>query len=460
MQERMECMTACEARLAPAKRPSGVEPEGAWALRNGCRFFRQATAKKAVRALPRGGEIARTVTRGLTVRTLRPPAARTVEARALRLSFIILALVAVVIGGAARAADGPVYILVDVDRGTVLTDRGSDRVWQPASVTKLMTAYLTFRALKSGKLRLTSPVKISRNALAQAPSKMGYKVGTVLNVDNALKMLLVKSANDIAVALAETVGGSERDFVTMMNAEARRLGMRGTHYANPNGLPDNGQLTTARDMAVLARTLWVEFPEHRELFRIPAIRAGKRVLRSQNNLLERYRGANGMKTGFVCASGFNMVATATRGGRTMLAVVLGAGSSDDRAEVAAALLNKGFGDLLGSVGRPTLAAYKASPSSAPVANLRADVCKRNPNGDNEDSFDPVLAKLAPNSALGPRFELMAPVQVYTGRADSGAPKAVPLPRLRPPMIGSAAAAPGAGVARAATTIGPPMDLTR
>ena len=270
----------------------------------------------------------------------------------MRLSVRILALIVVLLAGPVRAADGPAYVLVDVTSGTVLDSRQPDHLWQPASLTKLMTVYLTFSALKSGKLTLTSPVKISAHALAQAPAKMGFSVGTILNVDNALKMTIVKSANDIAMALAETVGGSESGFVAMMNAEAQRLGMTATHYDNPNGLPDDGQLTTARDLAVLARAVWLDFPEYRYLFGIPAIRAGKRILRSQNKLLEQYHGTNGMKTGFVCASGFNMVASANRFGRQLMVVVLGAGSSGDRAEMAAGLLNQGFGNLFAGAGSP------------------------------------------------------------------------------------------------------------
>ncbi len=171
---------------------------------------------------------------------------------------------------------------------------------------------------------------------------MGFKVGTVLNVDNALKMMLVKSANDIAMAVAETVGGSQAKFVARMNAEAARLGMASTHYDNPNGLPDNGQLTTARDLAVLASAILADFPEYASYFEIPAIKAGKRVLRSQNKLLEHYRGTTGMKTGFICASGYNIVASARRNGRTLVAVVLGAPSASDRNELAARLLDRGF----------------------------------------------------------------------------------------------------------------------
>ena len=132
----------------------------------------------------------------------------------------------------------PAFIVVDANSGMVLGQRDADHIWHPASVTKLMTAYLTFKAIQSGQLRMTSPVIVSKNALAEPPSKMGFKVGTAITVDNALKMLIVHSANDIAVALAETIGGgSEARFVAQMNAEARRLGMASTHYDNPNGLP-------------------------------------------------------------------------------------------------------------------------------------------------------------------------------------------------------------------------------
>ncbi len=275
----------------------------------------------------------------------------------LRLTIRLLALLIVLVSGPVRAADSSAYILVDVRSGAVLDSRLSDRRWQPASLTKLMTAYLTFKALKAGSLSLSSPVKISAHALAQAPAKMGFKVGTVVNVDNALKMMLVKSANDIAMALAETIGGSESSFVAMMNAEARRLGMVSTHYDNPNGLPDDGQITTARDLAVLARALWLNFPEHRALFRIPAILAGRHVLRSENVLLERYHGANGMKTGFVCASGYNIVGAANRGGRQLMVVVLGAHSSKKRADTAAILLNRGFGDYYSGRPHPLLASF-------------------------------------------------------------------------------------------------------
>jgi D-alanyl-D-alanine carboxypeptidase len=316
----------------------------------------------------------------------------------------------------------------------------------------MMTAYVTFEALRSGQLKPTSPVKVSAHALAQAPSKMGFKVGTVMNVDNALKMMLVKSANDIAVAVAETVGGSEAKFAVRMNAAAAKLGMASTHYDNANGLPDGGQLTTARDLAVLARALLTEFPEYRDYFGIPAIKAGKKILRSQNVLLERYRGTIGMKTGFICASGYNIVASARRGGRTLVAVVLGAASPDERNETAARLLDEGFANWF--VGaKPDLASFQASRSMADPVNLHDLICGKHDHQDasEEEASDETASGDAPviKSALGPRFVLMDPVPVYTGRADPdpnakpSKPKVaaanVPLPHLRPRAADAAAA---------------------
>jgi D-alanyl-D-alanine carboxypeptidase len=322
----------------------------------------------------------------------------------------------------AAAAKAPVvpehpaaYIVVDADSGMVLGQRDADKVWYPASVTKLMTAYLSFQALTSGRMKLTSPVFETEDALAQPPSKIGFAVGTSMTLDNALKMMLVYSANDIAVAISEAVGGSETRFVAEMNATALSLGMNSTHYDNPNGLPSPGQLSTARDLVVLARTILHEFPQYKDYFRIPAIKAGQRILRSPNKLLERYQGATGMKTGFICDSGFNMVATATRDGRTLIAVVLGAPTALQRTELAAKLLNIGFSG--GSFGfTPVeLASFRPGPSAGPAINLHDSICgghRSRPAGEDADVGDI-------SSALGPPITTMPPVVVYTGETDPG-----------------------------------------
>ena len=225
----------------------------------------------------------------------------------------------------ARADIGP-YLVIDAATGTVLEEHEATRPWYPASLTKMMTAYVTLKALREGRLQLDSPVTQSANSLAQPPSKMGFKVGTQLTLETALTMLMVKSANDLAVAIGETVGGTEENFIAMMNAEARRLGMRSTHFVNPHGLPDNRQVSSAADLAILAMALKREFPDAHKYYRHPGLKFGKQTLRSANReFLQRVAGADGLKTGYICNSGYNVAASATRTGRTVIAVVLGAG---------------------------------------------------------------------------------------------------------------------------------------
>ncbi len=236
----------------------------------------------------------------------------------------------------ASAAANP-SIAVDVATGKVYQQQEAFQRWYPASLTKMMTAYVAFRALQSGQMTLDSPVRMTVNAAKEPPSKMGYKPGSVMTLDTALKIMLVKSANDVAVAVAEAVGGTESGFVQRMNEEAQRIGMVGSHFANPNGLHNPNNYTTARDLAVLAVQLRREFPQYAHYFATEAIDpgAGKKVQANYNILLGRYDGADGMKTGFVCASGFNLASSATRNGRTVLAIILGADRQEARAVQAA-----------------------------------------------------------------------------------------------------------------------------
>ncbi len=269
---------------------------------------------------------------------------------------------------------GP-YIVVDAANGAVIAHRDAQRPWFPASTTKLMTAYVTFKAMKAGKVQPKSPVVISKNALSEPPSKMGFPVGTVLTIDNALKIIMVKSANDVSVALAEAVGGTEEGFIAMMNAEARRLGMTQTSFANPHGLPNKAQVTSARDLAILSRAALLEFPEYRSYLQIPSIRVGKRVLRNYNPLIDRYNGATGIKTGFICSSGYNLAASAKRGGREIIAIVLGAYSSVGRAETAAKLLNKGFKSRkIQELPNLTLANVSSGTEYGEAYDMRPYVC--------------------------------------------------------------------------------------
>ena len=207
-----------------------------------------------------------------------------------------------------RLAHAEALLVVEADTGKVLQAENATYPWYPASVTKLMTAYVTLKAVKEGRITLDTLFTVSPVAASQSPSKMGFRPGTQVTVDNALKMMLVKSANDMAVVLAEGVGGSIDGFSALMNEAAQQLGMTQTSYVNPNGLPADGQITSARDLAILARAIIHDLPEYEYFVHIPSIRYGRRVTQNFNKLIGRYPGADGFKTGFICASGYNLVA--------------------------------------------------------------------------------------------------------------------------------------------------------
>ena len=371
-----------------------------------------------------------------------------------------------------RPARADALLLVDVDTGKVINEQNSTYPWYPASVTKLMTTYVTLKALRDRRIDLESLLTVSPNAVAQQPSKMGFKVGTRLTVDNALKMLLVHSANDMAVVLAEGVSGSIEKFTGQMNAEAQRLGMTQTNYVNPNGLPADEQVTSARDLAILARALILEFPQYDYYWHIASIRLGKRIYRNTNKLIDAFAGTDGMKTGFICASGFNLVATATRSGKRLIAVVLGAKSSASRAVKAAQLFERGFGtDPLSWLVPSQGTVDSLQPIDAPPPDMHEDVCGNNRRRlATEDGEEGGEAGTAPaEGATGdlpimPPWSLrgvglltsglaagIPPVEVYTGpvrnSAPGAAPAVAPVPKKKPLAV--AAKPPAAKPASAA-----------
>jgi len=262
---------------------------------------------------------------------------------------------------------------------------------------------------------------------------MGFPPGTTVTLDNAIKMLMVKSANDIAVVIAEGVGGSVEGFAELMNSHAKRIGMTQSNFVNPHGLPADQQITSARDMAMLARVVLREFPQYNHYWSLPGIRLGKRVYRNHNNLMGRYEGTDGMKTGFICASGFNVVATATRGSKRLIAVVLGSPSPAVRAVKAAQLFERGFqvGPL--SWLTPGLGQVDAlQPVNVDPPNLRDSVCGKNrrrppsEEAENDPLTEPTNSPYAiflstlrgpGNSTTGPLLtdvRLGEPVRVFTG----------------------------------------------
>jgi D-alanyl-D-alanine carboxypeptidase len=329
---------------------------------------------------------------------------------------------------------GEAKLLIEASTGKVLKSENATQPWYPASVTKLMTTYTTLRALKADRISLNSLLTVSANAAAQEPTKMGFPIGTRITVDNALKMLLVKSANDMAVVIAEGVGGSIDGFANMMNADAQRLGMTQSHFVNPNGLPADNHVTSARDLAILARALINEFPEYDSYWHIHSIRYGKRVIHNYNSLLDRYPGADGMKTGFICAAGYNLVASATRNGQRLIAVVLGAYSGGARAQEAAQLLESGFsgtGLMSSTNSHSTLDGL--TPIDAQPPDLHEDMCgrhRRKPPSEANDEEETGTGSDANNGqvamssgltsskfVLGPSTDISPPVVVFTGPSD-------------------------------------------
>jgi D-alanyl-D-alanine carboxypeptidase len=259
--------------------------------------------------------------------------------KGLRLFGFLAAALSLV--AAASAAASPA-IVIDVASGDVLYEEQATQPWYPASLTKLMSVYVALSAVRDHQISLDTPLVVSRRAASMAPSKMGFVPGTEVTLENALKMMMVKSANDIAVTVAEGIAGSVEAFAEDMNHAAAQLGMTESHFVNPNGLHDPDHYSSARDFAILARAIYINFPDFAGLFDIGALRLGDEIIPTHNNMLGRYPGADGMKTGFTCAAGFNLVASATRGGHHYVAVVLGAPTIKLRLIRTAVLFDRAF----------------------------------------------------------------------------------------------------------------------
>jgi D-alanyl-D-alanine carboxypeptidase len=362
----------------------------------------------------------------------------------------VLALAGVLVGfGAALAsvaARAEPALVMDVASGEILYEEQTTDPWYPASLTKLMTLYVALSAVRDHKIAFDTPIVVSARAAGQAPSKMGFAPGTQVTLDNALKMLMVKSANDMAVTVAEGVSGSVEAFAEDMNAAAAALGLRQSHFVNPNGLHDPAHVSSARDLAQIARALYLTFPENAGIFGIGTLQLGAEMIPTHNTMLGRYAGADGMKTGFTCSAGFNLVASAQRSGHRYVAIVLGAPSVAQRMVKAAILLDRAFAGVDHPRGEmnffPASTAHAAAAAAAP--DMRNEICKRRsfavgrfqaalealqaPLANQSSSFvaDNALFVNAPNevqkanlmtrkigSTLPPAFD---PVAVYVGPA--------------------------------------------
>lgn len=225
---------------------------------------------------------------------------------------------------------GSSAIIVDANTGKVLYEDNADALRHPASVTKIMTLYLLFEQLEAGKLRLDSNLQVSAKAASQQPSKLGVKAGSSIEVEDAIKALVTRSANDVAVVIAENLGGTESDFADMMTAKARALGMNRTVFRNASGLPNPNQVTTARDLSILGRAVQDRFPRQYKYFSTRTFYYRGQAIGNHNRLLGRVEGVDGIKTGYTQASGFNLVSSVKRDGRYLVGVVLGGSSAGSR----------------------------------------------------------------------------------------------------------------------------------
>ncbi|CAA7621215.1 putative D-alanyl-D-alanine carboxypeptidase [Magnetospirillum sp. LM-5] len=279
----------------------------------------------------------------------------------------------------ARAAEppSPATLVIDAGSGRVLLEDRAGQPRHPASLTKLMTVYVAFTELAAGRVSPDTSLTVSDHAAAQGGSVLGLKVGQSLTLAEALRAVVVRSANDAAVAVAEHLAGSEPAFATRMTREAARLGMNATRFANATGLTAAGHLTTARDMALLALALKRDFPDRWSLFSAREVEWRKNRLPTLNGFLTAYQGAEGMKTGFTCPAGYNLTAAASRGGRQAIAVVMGAASKEQRLSLAARLMDRAFN---GATEGAALVQLANLPGPAP--DLSSDSCRGGVPGDS------------------------------------------------------------------------------
>ncbi len=283
--------------------------------------------------------------------------------------MLLLMLAPSAFAGSLYSAPRYAAILIDHSTGEVLYARRADEIRYPASITKVMTLYVAFEELTAGRLRLDEDIRVSRRAWGQAPSKLGLRVGATISVRDAFGVIATKSANDVSVALAEHISGSESAFAERMTATARKLGMANTHFYNASGLPHADHTTTARDIAVLSRAMLRDFPNQYPLFSKAHYQYRGMTVANHNHLLRTMPGVDGIKTGFTNAAGFTLAASAVRGDRRLIAVVLGGPSRLGRDNNMQELLNIGF-DVLEQRQRGqllTVASRFAEPDDLPDA---------------------------------------------------------------------------------------------
>ncbi len=349
--------------------------------------------------------------------------------------WLSLSIMVLLLASMTNAQANPRYagIVVDLDNGEVLYAENADERRYPASLTKMMTLYLTFEALENGRLRLDQPLPVSRQAAAAPAIKLWLQEGSTIPVDSAIRALAVRSANDVAVVVAEALGGSEQRFAELMTAKARELGMHETTFRNASGLPDGQQVTTARDMVTLSVRVMQDFPQYYHYFGLQEFTYRGTRHASHNRLVQNYPGADGLKTGFIRASGFNVATTATRNGRRMVAVVMGGFSGASRDTHMANLLDRSFAraslrdqrtwladtnfsrDFMTFTGSPQPVRQPVSPPPAPSRPMMASAAAAGPSSAPAARVEEELFRAMSEPDDAPVAAAADPLQAFMAR---------------------------------------------
>jgi D-alanyl-D-alanine carboxypeptidase len=287
---------------------------------------------------------------------------------------------AIMLGLAGAAQARYASIVIDYETGRVLSEQGADERRHPASLTKIMTLFLVFEGLDQGRFDLNTRWSVSPHAAAQPPTKLGLDAGDRVAVRDVILGMVTRSANDAAMVAAEALAGTEARFAALMNRRAREIGMTRTNFENPHGLPDDAQATTVRDMAILGREMVRRFPHHYHFFATREFTFEGRAIRNHNRMMGWYEGADGIKTGYIKASGFNLVASAVRDGRRIVGAVIGGPNPSERDQHMARLLDAGFGTAPGPVQTAQRAQSPRAPQTAqaakPAPSVRANPPQR------------------------------------------------------------------------------------
>ena len=283
-------------------------------------------------------------------------------------------------------------IIIDADNGSVLHEENATHSWYPASLTKVMTLYMAFDALQAGQIHLYDTLQASRHAALQPNSKLGLRQGETLTVQDAILALITRSANDAAVVLAEHLGGTEENFAVKMTSKAHSLGMYDTHFMNATGLPHQWQVTTSRDMAMLAWKTQRNFPDYYPYFATHTFNFKGRELHGINKFTASYPGAEGMKTGFTCGSGYNLISTASQNGKHLIGVILGGMTSPERYQLMINMMNDGFANRFNPYPVKNISTMATSSAGTPPYQLGCGNAAPTIIGSNNNDTPRIVGK--------------------------------------------------------------------